>query len=375
MKILYIGVSNIGRGGRSTIVYNLFKQFDNTCICDFFCDGGIKPSLEVITEIQNRNGYVFTDGPWEENYIKRQMIWFGRLKNVLEQGSYDIIHINMDHAVEAIRAIVGCRIFGAKKIVIHAHSANFIKKIGLIKRILAKLFGPLVLILSDAHIACSQTAAEFMYGRMAVKTGKIFLLNNGIDVEKYQYNPNVRYRLREEYSLNDKFVIGHVGNFYYPKNHKRLIQIFKRIHEKRDDAVLLLVGEGELKESIHEQVMREKLGEYVTFLGTRNDVFNLLQVFDIFILPSYFEGYGIAGVEAQAAGLPCFFSDTIPRETKLTENVKYISLNVSDDIWTDEILKTVSKERMDESQKIRLAGFDIRESACRLLEIYNDILN
>ncbi|MBD5476029.1 MAG: glycosyltransferase family 1 protein [Lachnospiraceae bacterium] len=374
MKILYIGASNIGRGGRSTIVYNLSKHLDNTCICDFFCDGGVKPSAEIITEIHNRNGHVYIDQAWEDNYIKRQLIWFGRLRNVLRQGSYDVIHINMDHAVEAIRAIMGCKIFGGKKIVVHAHSADFVKETLVIKHIMAKLLRPLVFVLCDAQIACSKKAAEFMYGKLAAKTGKIILLNNGIDVEKYKYNPNMRRRLRTTYFLNDKLVIGHVGNFYYPKNHKRLIQIFKRIHEKRNNTVLMLVGEGELKKAIYQQVIKEKLEEYVFFMGERNDVSDLLQIFDVFLLPSYFEGFGIAGVEAQAAGLPCFFSDTIPKKAKLTENVKYISLNENDDVWADEILNVIPMERKDESERIKFAGFDIRESAGKLLEIYYSIL-
>ncbi|MCM1122145.1 MAG: glycosyltransferase [Eubacterium sp.] len=373
MKILYIGASNIGRGGRSTIIYNLSKHLDNTCVCDFFCDGGVSPSAEIIAEIQSRNGHVYTDRAWEDNYIKRQLIWFGRLRNVLNEGLYDIIHINVDHAVEAVRAIMGCKVFGGKKIVVHAHSTGFVKETKAIKRRAAKCLRPLLTTLCDACLACSQEAAEFMYGKLAVRSGKIVLINNGIDVEKYKYDPDTRLRLRAVYSLKDKFVIGHVGNFYYPKNHKRIIQILKKIREKADNVVLMLVGEGELKQTIHEQVVREKLEKYVLFMGERNDVSDLLQVFDVFVLPSYFEGFGIAGVEAQAAGLPCFFSDTIPKEAKLTDNVKYISLHESDDIWADEILMAVSKERLDKSWKVKRAGFDIRESASRLLEIYYHI--
>lgn len=375
MRILFIGASNIGRGGRSTIAYNLSKYLDNKCECDFFCDGGIKPISDIILEIQNKNGYVFTDKVKETNYFKRQIIWFGRLRNVFKQQSYDIVHINVDHSVEAVRAILGCKIFGAKKIIIHAHTTKFMMGTGTVKRLLARIIRPLLLILSDAQLACSQKAAEFMYGKKTANSGKIILINNGIDIEKYKYDSEVRYKLRNEYSLNDKFVIGHVGNFYYPKNHERVINIFKKIHEKNLDAVLLLVGDGELRETIYQKVVREKLEEHVIFLGTRDDVFQWLQVFDVFILPSFFEGVPIAGIEAQAADLPCFFSDTITREAQLTENVEYISLNKTDDEWADKILNTISKKRTDNSQKIITEGFDIRKSADKLYEVYCKVLD
>lgn len=375
MRILFIGASNIGRGGRSTIVYNLSKYLGNKCVCDFFCDGGIKPTAAIICEIQNKNGCVFTDKAKETNYIKRQIIWFVRLRNVFKRHSYDIVHINVDHSVEAVRAILGCKIFGAEKIIIHAHTTKFMIGTGIVKRSLARMLRPLLLLLSDAQLACSHQAAEFMYGKKVANNGKIIIINNGIDIEKYKYNCEVRDKLRKEYSLNNKFVIGHVGNFYYPKNHERLINIFKKIHEKNFSTVLLLVGDGELRETIYQKVVRENLEKYVMFLGIRDDVFQLLQVFDVFILPSYFEGVPIAGIEAQAADLPCFFSDTITQEAKLTEKVEYISLNETDDVWADKILNMISRKRTDNSQKIITEGFDIRKSADKLYEIYCKVLN
>lgn len=375
MRILFIGASNIGRGGRSTIVYNLSKYLDDQCVCDFFCDGGVKPIPAVIREIRKRNGCIFTDKKNETNYIKRQMIWFGRLRNVFQQQSYDIVHINADHTQEAVRAALGCRIFGAKTIVIHAHTTRFMKGTSLAKRMSAGILKPVLLALSKAQIACSYKAAVFMYGKKAAISGRVILINNGIDVMKYRYDPKERDKVRKEYSLNGKFVIGHVGNFYYPKNHERLIHIFKKMQEKKDNIILMLAGDGELKGTIYQMVLREKLEKHVIFLGARDDVPQLLQAFDTFVLPSFFEGVPVAGIEAQAADLPCFFSDTITEDAKLTENVTYISLNENDDVWADQILKAVLKERADRSQDMIAGGFDIRRSANRLYEVYCSLLN
>ena len=202
-------------------------------------------------------------------------------------------------------------------------------------------------------------AGDWLYG----KKTKYTVFNNAIELDKFVYNEQIRNRIRKQYHIEDKYVIGHVGRFCYQKNHDFLIDIFEKVHEREKDSVLLLIGEGELEDEIKAKVHRLGLDECVIFAGTCNNVNEMYQAMDVFVLPSRYEGLPVVGVEAQAAGVPCLFSSNITSEILMSKNAMQIQDNIKD--WINIIMQYTKFEKDSVSN---LKKFDI-------LTIANDLQN
>ena len=189
-----------------------------------------------------------------------------------------------------------------------------------------------------------------------------FVVNNAIDVDKFKYDEKIRKEKRKELNIKDnQLVIGHIGRFVQQKNHEFLIDIFNEIYKQDKNAILLLIGEGPLKEEIQNKVNELGLDKNVKFLGQRSDANELYQAMDAFVLPSLYEGLPVVGVEAQAAGLPCFFSTDMTKETEILDSTKFISLTHKSKYWADKILKEVSLfKRQDTSEEIVDNKFSIK---------------
>ena len=178
--------------------------------------------------------------------------------------------------------------------------------------------------------------------------------------------------MRDQLGLNDKYVIGNVGRFNKQKNHQYLINLFYEYAKTDESAVLLLVGEGELMEQFEREVQDKNIEDKVLFLGARKDVPHLLQAMDCYVFPSLYEGLGISLVEAQAAGLPCIASSTIPEESKVTDNVVYLDFSETTK-WVETIKSSKEFRRSDTFEDIAKAGYEIG-SAARMLEDYYESL-
>ena len=176
--------------------------------------------------------------------------------------------------------------------------------------------------------------------------------------------------MRDQMNLSGCFVVGHVGRFMTQKNHSRLVDIFKTVHDINRNARLLLIGDGELFDAIKCKIKKLSLENAVIFAGNQADMTNWYQIMDAIVMPSLFEGLPVSGIEAQAAGLPCIFSDVVSQEAAITKNVRYASLQLSNSEWADIILSYSSFKRIDTQKEIRSAGYDIGIEATRLKEIY-----
>ena len=195
----------------------------------------------------------------------------------------------------------------------------------------------------------------------------ISLLNNGIDFEKYRLPQGIKNDLKKNLGLpEESFIVGHVGRFFEPKNHDFIIDVFHAICQKQENAFLLLVGDGKLMKKTEEKVKALNLSHKVLFLGNRSDVNKILSVFDVFLFPSLWEGFPITLIEAQAAKLPCFVSDTVNHEVKLTNLVTFISLEQNAEEWATKILTHENQKYVDSC----LSQYDITCVMKILLEIY-----
>jgi glycosyltransferase involved in cell wall biosynthesis len=247
----------------------------------------------------------------------------------------------------------------------HSHS---VRRESSLKSNMTRLLRLPVRFMADGLFACSESAAEWMFGS---KSGQAHIMNNAIDVESFACNETTRAQVRKELGLEDKFVLGHVGGFKRVKNHMFLIQVFKEVQKLRPDARLLLIGDGGLLNDVKDKVRQLGLEEFVQFAGVRADVSSLLSAMDVFVFPSLYEGVPVTLIEAQSAGLPCIISDTITNEVFVTELLEALSLSESAHVWAEKISRfSNGYDRKDTSNEIISAGYDIKQSVTELERFY-----
>lgn len=243
-----------------------------------------------------------------------------------------------------------------------AHSRNAGVDRGL-KGIATRFFRRNLVRKADYCFACSELAGKDVFGEEAMREGRVKIIHNAIDAGRFTYDPEQRSRMRTQLGLAGYLVVGHVGRFEYQKNHSYLIDIFAKLCEDRQDAVLLLLGEGSGMEDIKEKCRTLGIMGKVMFLGNQRRAEDYYQAMDIFLLPSIFEGLPGVLVEAQAAGLRCLVSDTVTREAEATDLVTYLSIEQPAEEWAGKIGALASYERRDTCQMMRDAGFDVAAQA------------
>lgn len=205
-------------------------------------------------------------------------------------------------------------------------------------------------------------------------SGKVEIINNAIDLDKFKYDENIRKQKREEFGIGeDTKVIGHIGRLVTVKNHLFLIDVFNEVYKKNKNTILILAGEGPLRDTIKDKIKSLNLENNVKLLGIRKDVNELYQAFDVLVLPSLYEGLPVVGIEAQASGLSCILSDAMTRETKILDTSKFISLNETKENWADCIIKLLENSKREDARKqLRNKKFDIKVEAEKLEEKYKN---
>ena len=263
-----------------------------------------------------------------------------------------------------------CKKYNIKHLITHAHTTKYSDnpKNALRNRIMC--FG-LNNTATDLF-ACSKAAGEFYYGKKAVKGGKVKIIPNAINLEKYKFNETIRNKLRKELNIENKFVIGHIGRMAPPKNQKFLLKIFREVKKEKNNAILLIIGDGPLRNEIEKEIDNLNIGDSVILLGVRNDVPELLMAMDVFVLPSLYEGLPVVCVEAQAAGLRCMLSDNITKEVDCGL-CEFIPLDKSPSIWRQEILKKLVNNRNLTINKIINDKFSIIQQSKILEKLYFEI--
>jgi glycosyltransferase involved in cell wall biosynthesis len=287
------------------------------------------------------------------------------LSKLLEENRYDIVHINMLSMANFIPFVVAkkCKI---KKIIAHAHNTGIPSII--LKKILHFICKRIILSNASDFWACSEKAGKWMFGDDRAK-----IIHNAIDVKKFSFNAIARDKIRKEFSLENKLVIGHIGTLYEQKNHAFLIDVFAEIYKRDKNTVLLLVGDGELKNDIEKKVRNLGLKDAVIFAGIRTDVENMYQCFDVFTLPSLFEGLPLTLIEAQCAGIAIVVSDSVSTEADITGSLQYLPFDI--DMWAKAILEKKHFDRVDFSEKINEAGYNIVIETPKLEALYEKICN
>ena len=253
-----------------------------------------------------------------------------RVRKILQEG-YDVLHLHTSYWTGFLLEELA-KEAGIPKVILHAHSTAVDendpeKRLALSRRHeeIKRAFSP---DLATDYWACSRLAADWLFGPQ-IPRDRISIIKNAIDVEKYRFNMQKRSKIRDQLNLGDAFVLGTIGRLSYLKNHSFLVDLFSRFHQKYPHTKLLIVGDGELRGDLSRQILDKNLERDVLLLGWKNDVENYLQAMDVFLLPSRFEGLGIAAVEAAASGLPCIVSDQVPEEVALVGNIWHEQLDAA----------------------------------------------
>lgn len=349
-------VNDMHRAGLETMLMNYYRNIDRTKIqFDFLTHRPYKSDYD--DEISSLGGKVYyAPRLYPQNYPK----YFKWMKQFFkDHPEYKIVHSHID--VMSYLPLLAAKKNNIPIRIAHSHSTSIDKDI---KYIMKRYFKSKIKKVATHNLACGEKAGKFLF-----KDNHFDIIPNAVDAQKFYFDKDIREKKRKELGVENKFVIGHVGRFCYPKNHKFLIDVFNEIAKKDENATLLLIGVGENYDKIKNYVSELQLNNKVKFLGNRADTNELYQAMDVFVLPSIFEGIPLVGIEAQFADLPCIFSDAISKEVEFNDKVQYISLNEDLKRWTEIILKYKNDKRKKERKAIKNSNYDIKNSH-NILENY-----
>ncbi len=362
IRVLH-SVSNMDRGGIETMLMNYYRNIDRTKVQFDFIQNKAKPG-DYDDEIKSMGGRIFIGPGLKPNNYPEYLKFIDRI--LLENPNIKILHAHNEGM--AFYPLSSAKKSGLRVRIAHAHNTRIIRDYKWPFKIVCKAMIPYV---ANHYWSCGTDAGIYYFGKNRWENkGKI--LHNAISPDNFRFNNETRKRIREEYGLTDKFVIGHVGRFNLQKNHLRLIEIFREVVNKNSNARLLLIGTGELEIATKNKVLEYGLGDKVLFLGLRSDVSDLYQAMDVFVMPSLFEGLPVVGIEAQASGLDCIYSDKITKEALILPTSEFVSLKNSNSHWADIILNRDAAEEKREKafEFVCDAGYDIRSEAKKLEKIY-----
>ena len=357
LRILHC-VNNMHRAGLETMLMNYYRNIDRECVqFDFLMHREARSDYD--DEIEALGGRIYRA---PRLYPQNYPAYFRYMKSFFqEHPEYKIVHSHID-------AMSYLPLLAAKKAevpvrIAHSHSTGIDLDM---KYPLKQLFRHGLGSVATNCFACGTKAGDFLF------RGKEYtVIPNAIDAAQFNRDNVVREKKRQELCLSDRLVIGHVGRMSYPKNHEFLLHLFSALLQKRPDAVLLLVGTGEKERELRAKVEYLGIGPSVMFLGNRDDVGELYQTMDVFILPSHFEGVPLVGIEAQFAGLACLFSRGVPEEVSFSQANRFLDLSEPVTTWVDTVLELAAMPKTD---SVICSDYDIVSAAVSLQARYFELI-
>ena len=355
MKVLHI-VGDIGiSNGVMSVILNYLKNMPESIHFDIAYFVETKRNWEDELLKYNVHSYKI-----QAPGIKSLIFSSSKLFDPVNIGNYQIVHIHLPYLASIYSQ--KAKKMGVKAVFVHCHSTWF----SLDRRhaLRNRIFNLPTKLFSDLQIACGQEAGKFWYKRNFLN------LPNAIDTDKYTFHDKWRLDVRQELKINDAFIIGHIGRVSPPqKNHLFLTQIFSEIVKRRTNTILLLVG-AESNQELTDQIQKLGLERKVLFLGQRTDVNRILSAMDVFVFPSLYEGLPVALVEAQSAGLKCFASDRITKEVAILDDIEFLPLTNTPEVWADKILKTQIPYDRNVTQAFSESKWNIKNSCSILADMY-----
>ena len=357
-------MSTLDRGGAESMCMNLYRRIDKELVQFDF----VKHSENIGAfedEISTLGGKVYCAPRYKLYNHVSYVNWWNKF--LINHPEYRIVHGHF-FTISAIYFSVAKKL--GRVTIGHIHSTE-IKKEQVTRPLIHLVSNVLISQISkytDYRICCSVEAGKWVY-----KDKKFKVLNNAVDVEKFRYSSTTRERMRKLFSINDELVLGTVANYSPVKNPMGLIDIYIAVKSRKPTTKLIWVGSGEQYNMIHNRIKQEGIEGSVLLLGVRNDVPDILQAFDVFLLPSFSEGLPVSLIEAQASGLPCYISDRITKEVDLTGECRFLPID-KPEVWAEEITNN-QIVRKDNRSVIREAGYDIDTTANWLQGLYMGVVD
>ena len=359
MKIMQVNYK-MDVGGIESFLMNVYRNIDRQNYEFIFLTYYDKP-FDYEEEIINLGGRIIRiSNPKNISVVKH----IKEILKVLKEEHPDVVHCHT--YFNSAYVLFAAYLSGIKVRITHSHTAYALGKKNILKKIKWSFSRLLIFLFATDKVACSNEAGRALFGNTKYK-----ISSNGINLRKYFFDKSLREQFRNEWRCSpDALVIGHVGRMDIPKNHKFLIEIFSCLVKDNNNCKLVMVGTGPLEEQIKNLAKEKNLQNKIIFLGNRLDVNEILNVFDIFVFPSIFEGLPVSLIEAQANGINCLISDTISREVAITDCIHYFSLESSNNNWATEI-NNISVERKNTKKQLLSSCYSIETTVKNLVSLYN----
>lgn len=357
-------LSALDGGGVAKLLYDYYCNMDHTkihfdfLIYDYYENGMYEEPLKSL-------GCTIYKLP----RIKKDKIGYLKgMKKIIREGNYDVVHSHMGS--RGFFVMYFGKKYKVPKRIVHSHIAY--EPVSNVKRKINKIFSVIAKHYATDLFACGKDAGIYMWGEKSSVTGRIHIMTNAIDTDSFKYSNEVRLKKQEELQITGKFVIGIVGRLSEQKNYPFLFSVYKKVIEIRDDTVLLIIGRGLEEDKIKKLAVDMNLENHIRFLGIRSDVSELLNVFDIFVLPSKYEGLPVVLIEAQANGVQELVSDRVTTEMDITNLITFLPIENSEELWAHEISRRIISIRDREkcSELVKQAGYDIKIESKKMQNFY-----
>ena len=290
------------------------------------------------------------------------------MEKTISEGRYDVVHSHM--GARGLFTMYYAKKAKVKKRIVHSHIAH--EDITRLKRCFDIMLSCIAKANATDLFACGREAGIYMWGKRCSKKGKIKIMTNAVDTKVYEFNAEIRAKKREELGVGDNLVIGIVGRLSDQKNYPFLFKAYKEMLKRRKDVVFVIVGRGLEEEMIKRKARQMELEQDILFLGVRNDVPELMNAFDLFVLPSLYEGLPVVLIEAQANGLKQLVSNRVTDEMEITDLIEFLPIEGTEKLWAEKMESCFNKVEMRKcySQQVAKAGYDIKLASKIMEEFY-----
>lgn len=355
-------IGGMGRGGAETFLMNVLRNIDRSKYNFVFLCYGDKP-FDYEEEVISLGAKIVRVRDIKEVGFRQHV---RDLRKVVVDNSIDVVHAHTYY--NSVFSLIAAILSGVRLRIVHSHNTQSEPSPSLAKQFYFFVSKIGIEIFANKFVACGDDAGRALF----VPWRKFQVINNGINIKDFAYSQDSRNSVREELGIDKRAtVLMHAGRFAEVKNHDFLIDTFAEYQKYDPKSRLILVGDGPLRKKTEDKVEKLNLSNAVKFLGLRSDVYRIYSAADAFVFPSIFEGLPVVLVEAQTNGLRCLVSDSVDKDTKLTEAVEFYQLSKTASEWANRI-SSMNLARVDSQDTMLNSSYNIKISVKNIEKLYID---